>query len=193
MEETKLLPLIIAFLTISASISTPVIASENLESVTTWLNKNQCQKDHYLEDAIQLNENAESHIRNLFAEFDVNKNKTCSGTVNQEFDNDRIKSNKSILIFVSLSMPKESLQKLYKEAELLGLPLIIRGLKNNSFKETAEAIKNLGISVQIDPNLFEEHQVKVVPSFVATNKEETYQIKGNVSLSYAQKKFEEAL
>jgi conjugal transfer pilus assembly protein TrbC len=196
MEETKLLPLIMSlFLSLSASIATPVFASENLESVTTWLNNSQCQKEHYFEDAKQLKENAENHVRNLFSETDIDKNKTCSGATNQELDGDHIKNNKSrtILIFVSLSMPKDSLQKLYTEAESLSVPLIVRGLKNNSFKETAEVLKNLNISVEIDPNLFEEHEIKVVPTFVTINKNETLQIKGNISLSYAQIKFEEAL
>lgn len=181
------------FLLITASIATPVFASENIESVTTWINSSQCQKEQYLEDANQLNEKGKTHVRSMFAEIDDNKSKTCSGVTNQESNSDYIKNDKSILIFVSLSMPKESLQKLYGEAESLGVPLIIRGLKNNSFKETAEVLKNLSISVQIDPNLFEEHNINIVPTFVAISKNETLQIKGNISLSYAQRKFEEAL
>lgn len=172
MEETQLLPLIITlFLFVTTS-----IASETSDSVTEWVNQSQSQKDFYLNDAQQLKENAESQIHQCFA----------AGA----HDTERHKSKKSILIFVSLSMPKESLKNLYKEAEEQNLPLIIRGLKNNSFKETAEAIRELEISVQIDPNLFEEHEIKMVPTFVMLRKNEPLKIKGNISLSYALKKLE---
>ena len=172
MEETQLLPLIITLFLFA----TTSMASENSDSVSEWINQSQCQKDFYLDDAQKLKEKSESQIHKFFTE----------GT----HDAESKKGNKPILIFVSLSMPKESLKSLYKEAEKQNLPLIIRGLKNNSFQETAEAIRNLEISVQIDPNLFEEHEIKMVPTFVMLRKNEPLKIKGNISLSYALKKLE---
>lgn len=193
MEETKLLsPLKLLFILQSVTFSISAFGSENVESIASWVNQSQCQKDQYLDDANQLKDNSDIQVKKLFAEAANDKNKTCSGVTVPSLNNDQNNEDKSILIFVSLSMPKESLKNLYKDAELKKIPLIIRGLKNNSFKETAEAIKALEISVQIDPNLFEKYEIKTVPTFVATNKHEPLQINGNVSLSYAERKFGEA-
>ncbi len=178
-------------LLVSTFLMSPIFASENVNTVTEWLDQNQCQKDVYLDDAHQLKENAESQIHNFFAEAAKEENQTCLKGSDQTVQEGTNKTNNPILIFVSLSMPKESLKSLYKEAEQQNLPLIVRGLKNNSFKETAEAFRDLEISAQINPNLFEEHEIKVVPTFVAMDKKEPLQIKGNISLSYVQSKFEE--
>lgn len=70
-------------------------------------------------------------------------------------------------IFVSFSMPKELLVSLDKQAKQIGAKLVIRGLKNNSFKETFELVKSLGdIRVDIDPRAFDEYSINEVPAFV---------------------------
>ena len=108
-----------------------------------------------------------------------------------------------ILVFISLSMPSESLKRLFTEAEQQKAVLVLRGLKNNSFKETAQVLRELSVSASIDPNLFDKHQITVVPTFVylkndeAANphgnvnlkNDETLTLRGNVSLSYALEKF----
>lgn len=98
-------------------------------------------------------------------------------------------------IFVSLSMPEASLKSLYFEAEKEGAVLVLRGLKDNSFKKTAEFIQSLGIGVQIDPTLFEKYAIESVPTFVKMNSTEDEQdrISGNISLRYALQRFKEDL
>lgn len=202
MEKAQLLFIINPlFLLILIVFTIPAFASEDVESVSAWINQNQCQQNQYVEDAEQLNNNAHIQVKNLFTELESNKNLTCSGVTTQALKtqvlnndwhiDDHSNDKNSVFIFVSLSMPIESLKSLYKEAYSKGIPLIIRGLKNNSFKDTAEAIKALEISVQIDPNLFEKYEIKTVPTFIANHHNEVLQIKGNVSLSYAEKKFGE--
>lgn len=83
---------------------------------------------------------------------------------------ENIQFNKNIIIFVSFSMSNDSLKGWMKEAEMIHAPLVIRGLINNSFKETinriGELTKDNHGGLQIDPTLFERFDVKKVPAVV---------------------------
>ena len=92
------------------------------------------------------------------------------------------------MIFISLSMPKSSLQALYMQAHAQQVPLILRGLKNNSFKDTASYLQNLEIAVQIDPQLFVKYQVNAVPTFVHLTENGFNSLSGNVSFEFAKMK-----
>ena len=77
---------------------------------------------------------------------------------------------KNIIIFVSFSMPDESLKGWLREANIISAPVIVRGFINNSFKDT---INKIGIlttdnhgGVQIDPLLFERFHVDKVPAVI---------------------------
>ena len=98
---------------------------------------------------------------------------------------------KQTFIFISLSMPETSLKALYQEAEQQGAVLVLRGLKDNNFKQTAEALTTLGIGVQIDPMLFKKYAIQSVPTFVRTHGSEHESISGNISLAYALQRFKE--
>ena len=73
----------------------------------------------------------------------------------------------------------------------------MRGLLNDSFRETAQKLKDLQEEVIIDPPLFEAYQVEHVPTFVLRQKnteraeEEVIhdRLVGNVSLEYALEQF----
>lgn len=77
-----------------------------------------------------------------------------------------------LLVFVSLSMPEGSLMRLARQAERAGAVLVLRGLKNNSFKETTAEIGKYEqkgkASWQINPPAFTKFGVKSVPAFVLT-------------------------
>ena len=98
------------------------------------------------------------------------------------------KDSNPLLVFVSLSMPFEALKKLANDAERQNAILILRGLKNNSFKETALILKDLNLKVNIDPALFEKFQIAKVPTFVYEKKDQVYTLSGNVSLKFATEK-----
>ena len=83
---------------------------------------------------------------------------------NKQISNSR--NENQILIFVSFSLPDEALKSYYQEARLLGGKLIMRGLKNNSFQDTQVKTRKLAINLDIDPSLFEEYGVVVVPTIV---------------------------
>ena len=96
------------------------------------------------------------------------------------------------LVFVSFSMPEIALKSLYLEANTADGVLLLRGLKNGSFKETAAYITSLGIGVQLDPVAFKKYQVERVPTIVLVDGSKFYAISGNVSFNYAKQKLLEA-
>lgn len=71
-----------------------------------------------------------------------------------------------IYIFVSFSMNDQALKSYYLEAQKIGAILVMRGLKDNSFFETKAKVDKLGISFNIDPNLFKQYQVTMIPAII---------------------------
>ena len=103
---------------------------------------------------------------------------------------ERSKSN--VIIFVSFSMPKESIKGWMNEAEKIHAPVVIRGLVNNSFKETLKCVNELvgdnKGGLQLDPVLFTEFKVKQVPAVVARNNNDYDIIYGDTHLDYSLQK-----
>lgn len=114
------------------------------------------------------------------------------------------------LIFVSFSLPEDSLRALLAEAGRTGAPLVLRGLVDNSMQRTAarlgellgtkndrEASAESTPSLAIDPTLFERFDVDKVPAFVLPQDTlapctpegcpvpEHLKVAGDVSLAYA--------
>lgn len=75
-----------------------------------------------------------------------------------------------LLVFVSLGMPRASLQRLIDEAKRVRAVLVLRGVKDRSLTRTAAAVSELmgsqGPGWQIDPALFRRFDIASVPSFV---------------------------
>ena len=78
-------------------------------------------------------------------------------------------SDNKFYVFVSFSMPKESLSRYSRELAKIGGIMVIRGLIDNDMLKTVAKIKKYNIDVAIDPNLFEEFAVINAPTFVYTN------------------------
>lgn len=98
-------------------------------------------------------------------------------------------------IFVSHSMPKGLIAKYAKVADKIGAKLVIRGLKNNSFKETIsylKGIQNQGLKIAVHPQVFAKFKVNLVPSFVLSNNKQYDKLTGNVSIAYVLKQFAES-
>jgi len=112
-----------------------------------------------------------------------------------------------ILVFVSFSMPEASLKSLAQEAQRIStqgdasrrvstqqhhVVLVMRGLYQDSFVKTASKLQELGIAVDIHPELFETHYVTSVPTFVRLEDgQPIYSLKGNVTLNFVVKTFED--
>ncbi len=159
----------------------PVIATDlTAEELVRMSQKNM---QPYLEEVQKLQQRStmcKLEVEELFKPVDLKKPRQSQGSPKPP----------QILVFVSLSMPKLSLQELARQADIGNATLIMRGLKNNSFKDMAAELKELGISVQIDPNLFKQYQITKVPTFVLLSKEPRSLV-GNVSLAYAKQKLGE--
>ncbi|MHB1948902.1 MAG: type-F conjugative transfer system pilin assembly protein TrbC [Gammaproteobacteria bacterium] len=105
----------------------------------------------------------------------------------------------NILIFISFSMPKESIKGWMNEAKKTGASVIVRGLINNSFKDTVKTLTELAQDnrggVQLDPTLFQRYQIEKVPAVVVVDnvrclpnqscKENYDVVYGDITLSYA--------
>lgn len=113
----------------------------------------------------------------------------------------------SLRIFVSLSMPENSLRLLVAQAERSGATLMLRGLRANSMKQTLDAVQALiaqrKVNWQIDPEAYARYSVRHAPTFVLTKSgnesdinsascgascvaaNSFYSVAGDVSLDYA--------
>jgi conjugal transfer pilus assembly protein TrbC len=75
-----------------------------------------------------------------------------------------------LFIFVTLSMPVVTLQRLVEQGERTGGVLVLRGLKNRSMRQTVEAAKVVigdhKVGWVVDPQSFKRYGVQAVPAFV---------------------------
>lgn len=133
---------------------------------------------------------AASDDRNYLA--DLAQNSLKQHNLSCTKDSCALPSLERYLIFVSFTMPAVALKSLYLEANKHGGVLLLRGLKNGSFKETAAYIKSLEIGVQIDPIAFKKYCIDRVPTIVLAQDTKFYAISGNVSFAYAREKLLEA-
>lgn len=110
----------------------------------------------------------------------------------------KIKISKAkVLIFVSFSMPETSLQQWLSDANRLGASVVIRGLLNNSFKDTAVKVAKLIQEnksgsvggIEINPLVFSEYNINKVPAVVVIDEfsNEYDLVYGNTTLEYALK------
>lgn len=113
------------------------------------------------------------------------------------------RSPEELMVFVSTSMPKKALVMLAEQASATGATMVIRGLvaplgTKGAMQQTMEAMQPVaetGAKIQIDPEAFSRYDIKAVPAFVISMKEETCSTEqcdakavalvGDVTLEYA--------
>ena len=75
-----------------------------------------------------------------------------------------------LLVFVSLSMPRPTLQRLVGQAARAKASIVLRGFANGSLRDTVAQVQGLigtrELSVQIDPQAFDRFSIVRTPSFV---------------------------
>lgn len=110
-------------------------------------------------------------------------------------------SEATLYVFVSLSMPKLALLSLSLDAARLGATLVLKGLKDNSYKATAEYLQEMihktGNGFLIHPELFKAYAIDKVPTFVLSkmplNHEPHFdKVSGHISLNAALEKIAHA-
>jgi conjugal transfer pilus assembly protein TrbC len=104
-----------------------------------------------------------------------------------------------LLIFISLSMPAESLSRLVDQAIRFNAPLIIRGTEKDSLAATVAKVttilKQREAEIQIDPRLFTRFKIDSVPAFVAIepNANKYGVVYGDVTTDYALQTMERSM
>ena len=108
----------------------------------------------------------------------------------------------TLLVFVTLALPRASLERLIAQAEQARAVVLLRGLHAKSMRETLKTIEGLRgqhqIRIEIDPESFTRYQISTAPSVVllltarsmqcqeGTAPQESYlKVAGDVSLDYA--------
>lgn len=75
-----------------------------------------------------------------------------------------------LMVFISFSLPKETLQRIVSQSEKSGAVLVLRGLKGNSLTKMGEEIAKLvgdrNVTAIIHPPAFKQFNIKQVPSLV---------------------------
>lgn len=78
-----------------------------------------------------------------------------------------------LMVFVSFSMPKASLERIAAESERTGAVLVLRGLKGDSLtrmgEEIAQLIGKRNVTAIVHPPAFTQFKVTQVPSLVLAN------------------------
>lgn len=107
-----------------------------------------------------------------------------------------------LLVLVSLSLPKATLQRIVEQAERAGATLVFRGLKDDSLTRMGEMIRSLigerQVSAVIHPPAFQQFSVTRVPTVVLAKQEagrvladgcsqadSFVKVSGDVSIDYA--------
>jgi type-F conjugative transfer system pilin assembly protein TrbC len=123
----------------------------------------------------------------------------CQGIKSIDELAENIKVFDQILVFVSFSMPKASIESLLNDSKFYQSKLILRGLKDDSFVKTAQVLKdyanaktdqtNNGANLEINPELFTKYKIEKVPVFIMVKGDKVIgKIAGNVSLKFAHDK-----
>jgi conjugal transfer pilus assembly protein TrbC len=75
-----------------------------------------------------------------------------------------------LMVFVSFSMPPESLQRVVLESERTGAHIVFRGFRGNKLmemsKHVADLIGNHRVEVSVNPPAFNQFQISAVPALV---------------------------
>lgn len=106
---------------------------------------------------------------------------------------DSVSQKNNAILFVSLGMPKLALRQYLLQSKQLGIPLVIRGLLNNSYPDTAKRIyqilhpkntgkKSISGGFEIDPVYFKKFHISVVPALVINSGIHSSVIYGNIPI-----------
>ena len=112
------------------------------------------------------------------------KFQACSESLNQEA------KTPEVMIFVSLSMPEQSLKLWAQQAEKVDGILLLRGLIDNSIQVTTQkTVKLFSDSLKggfnIDPEKFTQYHIQSVPAVVLTKGQDYDVVYGDTSLESA--------
>ena len=122
------------------------------------------------------------------------KDKKCPTEL---FKGEEAKDEPHLRVFISFSAPLETWKSYSQELEKIKGSFVLRGLPGNSFRQLAlkiKALKESGVnaSILIDPEAFEKHRIKEVPTLVLEKGARVDQIIGNLPIAAALRLFAES-
>lgn len=102
--------------------------------------------------------------------------------------NTKTNNRHEILVFLSLSMPIESIKNIMTNYKSHNARFLLRGFKDNSLIKTIKlfegVIKSTNVGLEIDPMAFKKYEIKKVPTFVVrdVNEKDSFdKLSGSVS------------
>ena len=95
-----------------------------------------------------------------------------------------------VIIFISLTMPELSIKQIIQDAARYEIPVVLRGLYRNSFKETMSKIFDLVKEpnrggILINPRWFKQYEIQSVPAVVVSQADRFDVVYGNLHLKKA--------
>lgn len=107
-------------------------------------------------------------LSNLARDYDVMRGQRSPAAAEGADPSDR--QTQGLIVFVSLGMPRASLERLIADAQKTRSALVLRGMLDGSLQKTKARIQELvgdrKVGWQIDPTLFDRFKVSGVPTFV---------------------------
>lgn len=193
-NEFKGFPLVFFLALVSLLIYSPANAGE----INNIINRETIHRDQIIKETTgQFDDikNISIQKANAYQEF-INNVKVNAKTIQE---NQALKSNQptikqppKIIVFISFSMPDSSLEQIIQEAEKLQVPVVLRGLYQNSFQKTAAKIFDLVKDeqkggVMIDPLWFRKFNIESVPAIVVNEDDKFDVVYGQASIKGALK------
>lgn len=173
--------------------------SKTFKETHNWIKNNQDKifdrQERIIADLASKEDPQNNNIVNLLKNYHFKPNDVKTSSI----------THYPVMIFVSSSIPNNSLKDLMIQAKKVGAVLVFRGFIG-SLKNTQEFLANIAkenVSAIIDPRLFDIFQVKLVPTFIvlANNIQnceanncnftpKNDRISGNITLKYALEQIE---
>lgn len=145
------------------------VKAENLTAIAMEAEKH---KTENMQNYLQFAEEAKRNEKNIVSHY---KNELSSMNANitpiQNVNLLKNENNPNVIIFISFSIPEQSIVSLLQDAKKLHASVVIRGLIHNSFKETfikmASIVKKAGGGgVELNPPVFKKFDIQKVPAIV---------------------------
>jgi len=131
--------------------------------------------ENYTAIAIEAEKNR-SHMAQQYLQFaEEAKMEEINNQSHQLQGAAKLENKANVIIFVSFSMPEQSIVNYLSDAKKIHASIVIRGLIHNSFKETfikmASIVKKAGGGgVELNPPQFKKFNIQKVPAVVVDQK-----------------------
>ena len=171
-----------------------VVKQNNLTEAVERIKESTLDNQKYAQDIVETSKNNHLLIEPTNHKSLVGADLDVIGQILTSYDQIKQSScpeNKKdgLRIFVSFSMPKALLEQYNVISKRIGAKLVMRGFKNNSFKETIQYTQK--IAIEVDPVAFKKFAITSVPSFVLSSSDKFDKLVGNISINYALTKFKD--